>query len=184
MNRFNVDWMLDSIRSLPAGYRPSKTEWAFVQALAVSTRGECVRRRVGAVIVSRRGRVIGAGYNGSEPGGPSCLEGECPRGQHRVIFQADGPGREVCACGHSWPCPKAVQPGSSYDTGIGACHSIHAELNARLDVRDKADLEGAKMFVTTEPCEGCLKILRADPFREILWLDETGVAWSRMWPFR
>lgn len=154
----NVDWMLDAVRSLRD--RPSKAEWAMIQALAVSTRGECTRRRVGAVVIDRRGRLAGAGYNGSEPGGPSCLKGECPRALSGVL------------------------PGSSYDTGPGACEAVHAELNAVLDVSDANRLEGARLFVTAEPCDGCLKILRTKPLREIVYLDETGATWSLMWPFR
>ena len=154
----NVDWMLDAVRSLRD--RPSKAEWAMIQALAASTRGECTRRRVGAVVIDRRGRLAGAGYNGSEPGGPSCLKGECPRALSGVL------------------------PGSSYDTGPGACEAVHAELNAILDVSDANRLEGARLFVTAEPCDGCLKILRTKPLREIVYLDETGVTWSLSYPFR
>lgn len=154
----NVDWMLDAVRSLRD--RPSKAEWAMIQALAVSTRGECTRRRVGAVVIDRRGRLAGAGYNGSEPGGPSCLKGECPRALSGVL------------------------PGSQYDTGPGACEAVHAELNAILDVSDANRLEGARLFVTAEPCDGCLKILRTKPLREIVYLDETGVTWSLSYPFR
>lgn len=178
----NVDWMLEAVRSVRG--RPSKAEWAMIQALAASTRGECTRRRVGAVVIDRRGRLAGAGYNGSEPGGPSCLEGGCPRGRHRVIFRAAGRSRAVCTCGGSWPCSEAVSPGSSYDTGPGACEAVHAELNAILDVSDANRLEGATLFVTAEPCDGCLKILRTKPLREIVYLDETGVAWSLSYPFR
>lgn len=154
----NVDWMLDAVRSVRD--RPSKAEWAMIQALAVSTRGECTRRRVGAVVIDRRGRLAGAGYNGSEPGGPSCLKGECPRALSGVL------------------------PGSQYDTGPGACEAVHAELNAVLDVSDANRLEGARLFVTAEPCDGCLKILRTKPLREIVYLDETGVTWSLSYPFR
>jgi len=154
----NVDWMLEAVRSVRD--RPSKAEWAMIQALAASTRGECTRRRVGAVVIDRRGRLAGAGYNGSEPGGPSCLKGECPRALSGVL------------------------PGSSYDTGPGACEAVHAELNAVLDVSDANRLEGARLFVTAEPCDGCLKILRTKPLREIVYLDETGVTWSLSYPFR
>lgn len=200
----NVDWMLEAVRSVRG--RPSKEEWAMIQALAVSVRGECTRRRVGAVVIDRRGRLAGAGYNGSEPGGPSCLEGGCPRGRHhRKPGYADtechdredcwdsgctGLGHPgvypggICTCGAPWPCFEAVSPGSQYDTGPGACHAVHAELNAILDVSDANRLEGARVYVTTEPCDGCLKILRTKPLREIVYLDETGVTWSLMWPFR
>jgi dCMP deaminase len=164
--------------------RPDKQQWAFAVALAVSTRGECTRRRVGAVIVDRNGRIAGAGYNGSEPGGPSCLKGECPRGSHGVVFVADGAGREVCRCGAPWPCSSGVLPGSQYDTGPGACHAVHAELNALLDVSDRNRLDGATLYVTTEPCDGCLKILRTTGIVAIAYLDETGVEWDIPRPFR
>jgi dCMP deaminase len=183
----NVDWMLEAVRSVRE--RPSKEEWAMIQALAVSTRGECTRRRVGAVVIDRRGRLAGAGYNGSEPGGPSCLEGGCPRGRHyRWTYAETSPDsdewEEICRCERPWPCPEAVSPGSSYDTGQGACEAVHAELNAILDVSDASRLEGARVYVTAEPCDGCLKILRTKPLREIVYLDETGATWSLMWPFR
>jgi len=116
--------------------RPTKEEWAFLVAQAVATRGECSRRQVGAIIIDANGRIAGAGYNGSYPGGPNCLKGECPRGA------------------------SDVEPGSSYDTGPGTCHAVHAEMNALLDVSDRSRLKGSTMYVTTEPCGGCLKILK------------------------
>lgn len=139
--------------------RPSKDEWGFLVASAVGTRGECTRRQVGAIIVDTEGRIAGAGYNGSYPGGPSCLEGACPRGSSGVL------------------------PGSQYDTGPGACHAVHAELNALLDVSEKARLAGATLYVTAEPCDGCLKILRNTGIRRIYHLDEEGVPDARVWPF-
>lgn len=139
--------------------RPDPGEWAFIVALAVSTRGECTRRKVGAVILDKSGRVAGAGYNGSYPGGPSCLKGQCPRGSSGVL------------------------PGSSYDTGPGACHAVHAELNALLDVSDKNRLDDSILYVTAEPCQGCLKILRSTGIRDILWLDKDGDVLGDAWPF-
>lgn len=230
MTRYDPDWLLNAVRSLPAGYRPTKSEWAMGMALAASTRGECTRRRVGAVVIDSRGRLAGAGYNGSEPGGPSCLDGGCPRGRHYRWTAAETPpgsdqwvevcrceapwpcpeavqgggrhykkdGRychvhgkmdcscavERCACFAEWPCPEAVSPGSSYDTGPGACEAVHAELNALLDVSDANRLVMASVYVTAEPCDGCLKILRTKPLKEIVFLDESGVAWAISHPFR
>lgn len=138
--------------------RPTKVEWAFIVAIAVSSRGECTRRRVGAVVIDRNGRLAGAGYNGSWAGGPSCLEGQCPRAQTDVL------------------------PGSSYDTGPGACHAVHAELNAVLDVSDKGRLEAADLYVTCKPCDGCMKIVNNTRVARIHWLDETGkvrTAWRK-----
>lgn len=140
-------------------------------AEAVAARGDCTRRQVGAVIADQNHRVISTGYNGSYPGGPSCLAGQCPRGRHYktrvLVYPSDGgqriPGAhpspaDMCACGLAWPCPDAVPSGSSYDTGPGACIAQHAELNAVLYAF--RSIEGMTMYITTEPCDGCLKILR------------------------
>lgn len=143
-------------------------QWALGIAHAVGPgptgRADCTRRRVGAVIVEpHRHRVIGLGYNGAEPGGPSCLKGGCPRGRHypRLERWPDGSTRiDVCACGKDWPCPDAVPPGSSYDTGPGVCIASHAEQNALADVTSPERLTGATMYVTEEPCGGCVRQVR------------------------
>lgn len=109
-------------------------------AQAVAARGDCSRRQVGAVIVDGDHRIIATGYNGTEPGGKSCLAGECPRAITR-------------------------DPGSSYDTGPGACIATHAEANALLFAR--ASVKYATLYVTHEPCDGCLKLITAAGVTEI-----------------
>lgn len=179
--------MIKLFRSWIAGLsrRPSGHEWAFLVALAISTRGECSRRRVGAVIVDPQNRIVGAGYNGTYGGGPNCLDGACPRGRHGLADKRHFPlGLAMCKCGHTWPCPDAVESGSSYDTGPGACIAVHAELNALLDVSDRKRLEDSELYVTATPCEGCLKILRNTRIFRIFWLDEEGEAHESAWPFQ
>lgn len=139
--------------------RPEFDEWGLIVASAVSTRGDCVRRKVGAVILDRHNRICGAGYNGTYSGAPGCLEGACPRALSDVL------------------------PGSSYDTGPGACIAVHAELNALLDVSEKSRLSGATMYITTEPCAGCLKILRNTTIRRLVWEGEGWTVQTSAWPF-
>jgi dCMP deaminase len=143
--------------------------------------------------------VIGAGYNGTAPGGRSCLKGECPRGRHfrledpyfqTCTYRAEHRGPRVgdvafcsqcvflfkCSCGKEWEavsgCEESVDPGSSYDTGPGSCHASHAEQNALADVEARYRLEGATMYVTEEPCGGCLKQIRnTTPVARIIWPD-------------
>jgi dCMP deaminase len=143
--------------------RPSWDEYGLALADTVSLRADCTKRQVGAVLLDVDNRIIGAGYNGARPGGKSCLAGDCPRGRHyhaRLGTLPDGAPwlSGKCACGEVWPCSQSVEPGSSYDTGPGACLSTHAELNARMDVDDRSRLVGARLFVTDEPCDGCVKI--------------------------
>lgn len=115
--------------------RPGWTEYFLGIAVAVSKRADCSRRRVGAVLVLDN-RIVATGYNGAPSGSPGCLEGACPRAHSEEPL------------------------GSSYDTGPGACISIHAEANALL-YADRSRSEGATMYVTHEPCAGCLKHLQA-----------------------
>lgn len=140
--------------------RPYRDDWELDGALWLSRMGDCTRRQVGALIVGPDKRFWGMGYNGSYPGGPSCLQGACPRGRHYEKVGVTSWG--TCACGERWPCPDAVTPGSSYDTGPGACIASHAEGNAKADAlrRGGGDLSGCRMVVSCEPCEGCVRDLR------------------------
>lgn len=172
----------DSLRLRPEGFsvyeRPGWDEWAMGIARAVSLRGDCTRRRVGAVLLDARHRVIGCGYNGGPSGGPSCLKGECPRGRHfdygaNGKWQKPGDPLRECFCGNSWPCPNAAEPGSSYDNSgpHGSCISIHAEINCILDVSDRRRIEAAVMYVTAEPCTGCRKIIANTSLSRVVWPD-------------
>lgn len=174
--------------------RPNFTTWALSVASAVASRGDCTRRQVGAVILDRDDRICGAGYNGTYRGRPGCLKGACPRGRHYQAADATrnwrlGNGETVgdlvpvCACGNEWPCPDAVPSGSSYDTGPGACIAVHAELNALLDVSEKARLESSTLYVTARPCDGCLKIIRNTSIYRLVWLEEDGQVDELVWPF-
>lgn len=115
--------------------RPGWDEYFLGIAYAVAARGDCTRRQVGCVVVDPDHRLIASGYNGSPPGGLSCLAGQCPRAR------------------------SDVPPGSSYDTGPGACIAIHAEANALLWAR--ASVKGCTLYVTDRPCDGCLKLIWA-----------------------
>lgn len=115
---------------------------------AVSARADCTRRKVGAVIVDQDHRILATGYNGSHPGGPSCLQGECPRG--RKTFQEQPP----------------LQGG--YDD----CVATHAESNALLFAR--ASCQGASVYITDPPCQGCEKLLRSAGVKTVIWSAEDG----------
>lgn len=113
--------------------RPTVDEYYLGIAAAVSARGECSRRRVGAVIV-RDGSIMGTGFNGAPPGERSCLDGACPRAYKDVVG------------------------GIGYaDSG---CVVIHAEMNAIIRAGRERCL-GATLYVTHECCELCAPLVRA-----------------------
>jgi dCMP deaminase len=148
--------------------RPGFDDWALLMAAAASVRGDCTRQQVGAVILDSRRRVVITGYNGSPPGGPSCLAGQCPRGQHYRTTRLDAASVATCICGRRWPCPEAVEPGSSYDSGPGLCVAVHAELNCLLWA-DPLRLPGATIYVTHEPCAGCARAIAGSGITRTVW---------------
>ncbi|XVU30551.1 deoxycytidylate deaminase [Actinoplanes sp. CA-054009] len=111
-------------------------------AKAANARADCSRRKVGAVIVNG-GEIVSTGYNGSPPGGPSCLAGECPRG--RMTYEE--------------------QPA---DIGYDNCVAVHAEANACLRAgRNRA--WGGELYLTDPPCVECRKTIQAVGIFRVVW---------------
>lgn len=129
-------------------FHPGRPDWDsyFLNiAEAVALRADCTRRRVGAVIVNEDFRIVSTGYNGAPSGEPGCLtENACPRGRSNVA------------------------PGSSYDTGEGACIAVHAEQNALL-YAGRDFCIGATLYITDEPCDGCWRFIRASGVSRVVW---------------
>lgn len=113
--------------------RPDWDEYYLGIATAVSARGECSRRQVGAVIVSWH-TIVSTGYNGAPAGRPSCLEGACPRARSNA------------------------EPGEGY--AASGCTAVHAEANAIIRAgRERCD--GATIYVTEVPCSLCESLIAA-----------------------
>lgn len=144
-----------------AGLRPSWDAYFLSRAAQVASRSACTRRCVGAVLVSDH-RTIGEGYNGMLPGAVECMDGGCPRGSSNV------------------------DPGSSYDTGAGACRALHAEQNA-LRHRTADTASGATLYLVClkpvsplpgewhwalheqqGPCDGCARFLAGYGIKEVV----------------
>lgn len=122
-------------------YRPSWDEYFMKIAEDASTRSNCLRRKVGALIVKQR-NIISAGYNGTPIGVKNCFEGGCPR------------------------CQSDVEPGQGYDT----CICVHAEANAiLLAARHGNATEGGALYTTLRPCFSCLKEAVQAGIREIVF---------------
>jgi dCMP deaminase len=130
--------------------RPDWDTYYLGIAQAVAARADCTRRTIGAIIV-KGDRIVSTGYNGAPAGKPGCLTASaCPRGR---MSTAD------------------VSPGSSYDTGSGACIALHAEQNAIL--RAGLDCRGATLYLTDEPCDGCSRLIEGSGIVRIVYPDAT-----------
>lgn len=86
-------------------------------------------------------------------------------------------------------CPRGrsnVDPGSSYDTGAGACVALHAEQNALIH-RTSSDVAGATLYLvclkpvaatpqdwhlvlheSQGPCDGCARLLAGHGIKEVV----------------
>jgi dCMP deaminase len=118
--------------------RPSRDEYYLRMAELVATRGTCIRRSVGCVLVSEKGRVLATGYNGPPSGEPHCNEG--------------------------FPCDGAT--GFKSGEGLEKCQAIHAEQNAILLLEDPWKVD--TIYVTASPCDTCMKLLLGTSAKRIV----------------
>ena len=127
--------------------RPDLDTYFINIATAVSARGDCLRDKVGCVIVDRMNRIISTGYNGARSGEPGCSDGACERGNLIRLQQSP-----------------TVKPGSSLDVAIDRqvvtldCGTFHAEFNACFYIRP-THLGPYTAYVTRKPCAECRDLL-------------------------
>ncbi|KAF9786662.1 cytidine deaminase-like protein [Thelephora terrestris] len=111
--------------------RPHWDTYFMHLASLASRRSNCMKRRVGAILV-RNNRVVATGYNGTPRGLRNCNDGGCPR----------------CNTGGS----------SGHD--LDQCVCLHAEENALLE-SGRERLEDTVLYCNTCPCLGCsVKIIQ------------------------
>lgn len=111
--------------------RPSWDEYFMMIAEVVSTRGNCVKRRVGAIVV-RDKQILSTGYNGTPKGIANCCDGGCPRG----LAMADS--------------------GAS----LTECIALHAEENAIIQAAvNGVSIKGGTLYCTLCPCQFCARAI-------------------------
>ncbi|MCL2826379.1 MAG: cytidine/deoxycytidylate deaminase family protein [Eggerthellaceae bacterium] len=109
----------------------------------VATRTTCLRRAVGAIIVKDR-RILATGYNGVPSGLAHCSEVGCLREQLGV---PSGQRQEIC-------------------------RGLHAEQNAIIQAaRYGIDISGSSIYVTTQPCVVCAKMIINAGIVEIVYAN-------------
>jgi dCMP deaminase len=111
--------------------RPGWDAYFLAMAMIAATRSTCVRRRVGAVIVTGN-RILATGYNGSPAGASHCVDTGCLRQRLGI---PSGERHEICRGSHAEM--NAVAQAAASGTPIGGCD----------------------IYVTHEPCSICAKLL-------------------------
>jgi dCMP deaminase len=109
--------------------RPTWDEYFMMMAEVAAMRGNCVRRRVGAVLVHNK-QMLSTGYNGTPKGITNCSDGGCPR------------------------CAGTAASGAALDE----CLCVHAEENAIVQAAAHGvAIRGAALYCTICPCSYCAK---------------------------
>ena len=110
----------------------------------VSSRSNCSRRHVGAVVVRNR-HILSTGYNGTPHGVKNCFDGGCLRCAHTT---KSGDHLEECLC-------------------------VHAEQNAICQAALLGhSIDGATIYVTISPCLTCAKLIINSGIREVVYAGE------------
>lgn len=123
--------------------RPSWDEYFMMMAEVAATRGNCIKRRVGAVIVVDK-QILSTGYNGTPKGIKNCYEGGCPRGA------------------------ALADSGAS----LAECLGVHAEENAILQAASYGvAIRGATLYCTLCPCAYCAKSIINAGIREVVYRE-------------
>jgi dCMP deaminase len=149
------------VQTLAAGQkRPDWDEYFMNIAKMVALRGNCIKRKVAAIIVKDK-RIISTGYNGTPRGITNCNEGGCPR------------------------CNKFGASGEE----LGECLCSHAEENSITQAAyHGVSIKGATLYTTYSPCLFCTKLIINSGIAEVIYnraysiaevplrlLDEAGI---------
>lgn len=111
--------------------RPSWDEYFMSICHLVATRGTCLRRQVGAVVIKDK-QILTTGYNGQPTGATHCAKLGCLRTQHGI---PSGQRHEIS-------------------------RALHAEQNAIVQAaKHGISLDGATMYITIQPCSICAKMI-------------------------
>ncbi|GAB6929529.1 cytidine/deoxycytidylate deaminase family protein [Paenibacillus sp. JCM 10914] len=116
-------------------------------AFMVSTRSQCPRRHVGAVLVQGK-KLLGTAYNGAPMGVSDCSEAGCMIVEDYELVMQDGKESMV----KKQRCVR----------------TIHAEQNLLL-FTDRIDREGSTVYVTDEPCWTCANMLANSGIVEVVY---------------
>ena len=142
--------------------RPSVDESFLDIARAVAERSTCLRRRYGAVIVSRDGRIVSTGYNGAPRRRKNCCDiGSCKRAKLKI------------------------EPGTHYEL----CRAVHAEANAIIN-GNPLDMIGGTLYLSGVdsdtnlptrhmfPCAMCQRMIINAQIKEIVMESQDGTILS------
>lgn len=112
--------------------------------------GNCIKRKVGAALVSPAGDILLAAANGAPLGMKRCDEGGCVR----------------CAAARNYP----------HGVGYDLCVCLHAEQAVLLAAIDKSiDISRCSLATDYQPCFMCAKLIVGARFRGVFYVEPWSV---------
>ncbi len=145
----------------PIHSNPTLMEISMAEAYASGRRSRCLKRKVGSIITDEYDRIISSGFNGVPHGLQECksLEGACYRDKQRKNI-----AQKILNDLKIQDAEKSTEVVRSNIKLLELCRALHAEESAILNlVGNGVSLQGAKMYVTTFPCNLCAnKIVQAN----------------------
>lgn len=132
--------------------RPS-TDWVLMNsAFLWKQRSTCTRAQVGAVI-SRNGRILASGYNGSPAGMAHC--------------------DHSCNCSVEWDIPLNSDHESHCQSQQPCRNVVHAEANAfAFAAKYGVGVQGADLHTTRVPCLPCAGMIINAGIARVVWYEE------------
>jgi dCMP deaminase len=144
-NNSTLEALLDQVKSALGQRlffeRPDWDEYFMSVARVVSSRSNCVKRKVAAVVTIDK-RIVSTGYNGTPRGTRNCNEGGCPRCN---AFGKGGVDLGECLCSH----------GEENAITQAAYHGV--------------SLRGATLYTTYCPCLLCTKMIINAGIKEVVF---------------
>ncbi|MBU0532235.1 AAA family ATPase [Candidatus Micrarchaeota archaeon] len=122
-------------------HRPSWDDYFMGIAKVVASRGNCIKRKVAAIIVKDK-RIISTGYNGTPRGTKNCSEGGCPRCNN---FTESGKNLDECLCSH----------GEENAIVQASYHGI--------------SIKESTLYTTFSPCLHCTKMIINAGIKEVVY---------------
>jgi len=112
-------------------------------ALTTAKRTACIFHKIASVFVDQNHRIVSVGYNGGSVGDYHCNEVGC-----------------------------AKVHGDPVTGEIRKCRGAHSEINAIVNSGDTTRLRGSTLYITTFPCNDCMKILNNLGVTRIVYYEE------------
>jgi dCMP deaminase len=150
----------DNLEVMTRSEHTKNYDWYLQIAKEVSKRSKCLSRKIGAVLVTPDGTIIGTGFNGPPRGVPHCDD---PVRFDWIVEQLKQTkvGRvDEFLKGNGWgvKCPRRIMKLKSGE-GLEFCPAAHAERNALINsAREGIRTKDCTMVMNCPlPCQECSK---------------------------